>query len=155
MKRTIMASLLVGLGHVASPPAEPDAAGRRGFRRLRLPSLAPGATISPDRLRVPSHMRTELAINGSTDATARYLTWTPVPCQVRLADSTGATGTGASINRRRPKVFSQDLMGVADPNDPTGRVRFGGSIRDPTTAAKDPLFFLLHCNVDRLWAKWQ
>ena len=22
-------------------------------------------------------------------------------------------------------------------------------------AAKDPLFFLLHCNVDRLWAKWQ
>src|SRR6185437_5095081 len=20
---------------------------------------------------------------------------------------------------------------------------------------KDPLFFLLHCNVDRLWAKWQ
>ncbi|MBH5372119.1 tyrosinase family protein [Bradyrhizobium glycinis] len=32
---------------------------------------------------------------------------------------------------------------------------FGGSIQDPTTAAKDPLFFLLHCNVDRLWAKWQ
>ena len=25
----------------------------------------------------------------------------------------------------------------------------------PATAAKDPLFFLLHCNVDRLWAKWQ
>jgi len=23
------------------------------------------------------------------------------------------------------------------------------------TAAKDPLFFLLHCNVDRMWAKWQ
>jgi tyrosinase len=23
------------------------------------------------------------------------------------------------------------------------------------TAAKDPLFFLLHCNVDRLWAMWQ
>ena len=22
-------------------------------------------------------------------------------------------------------------------------------------AAKDPLFFLLHCNVDRLWAFWQ
>jgi tyrosinase len=32
---------------------------------------------------------------------------------------------------------------------------FGGYIQDPTTAAKDPLFFLLHCNVDRLWAKWQ
>ena len=32
---------------------------------------------------------------------------------------------------------------------------FGGSISDIDTAAKDPLFFLLHCNVDRLWAKWQ
>lgn len=25
----------------------------------------------------------------------------------------------------------------------------------PSTAVRDPLFFLLHCNVDRLWAKWQ
>jgi tyrosinase len=28
-------------------------------------------------------------------------------------------------------------------------------ISDPGTAPRDPLFFLLHCNVDRLWAKWQ
>lgn len=33
--------------------------------------------------------------------------------------------------------------------------RFGGSISSIPTAARDPLFFLLHCNVDRLWAKWQ
>jgi tyrosinase len=32
---------------------------------------------------------------------------------------------------------------------------FDGSISGIPTAAKDPLFFLLHCNVDRLWAKWQ
>jgi tyrosinase len=32
---------------------------------------------------------------------------------------------------------------------------FGGSIASIGTAARDPLFFLLHCNVDRLWAKWQ
>lgn len=32
---------------------------------------------------------------------------------------------------------------------------FGGSISSIQTAARDPLFFLLHCNVDRLWAKWQ
>ena len=32
---------------------------------------------------------------------------------------------------------------------------FGGFIQDPATAPRDPLFFLLHCNVDRLWAKWQ
>jgi tyrosinase len=34
-------------------------------------------------------------------------------------------------------------------------ISFGGSISSIGTAAKDPLFFLLHCNVDRLWAKWQ
>jgi tyrosinase len=34
-------------------------------------------------------------------------------------------------------------------------VSFSGFIRSPSTAAKDPLFFLLHCNVDRLWALWQ
>lgn len=34
-------------------------------------------------------------------------------------------------------------------------VSFGGSISAIGTAARDPLFFLLHANVDRLWAKWQ
>ena len=32
---------------------------------------------------------------------------------------------------------------------------FGGFISSIDTAARDPLFFMLHCNVDRLWAKWQ
>ena len=37
----------------------------------------------------------------------------------------------------------------------TAHTRWSGSISSIPTAAKDPLFFLLHCNVDRLWAKWQ
>ena len=37
----------------------------------------------------------------------------------------------------------------------SAHVSFGGSIASIPTAARDPLFFLLHCNVDRLWAKWQ
>ena len=32
---------------------------------------------------------------------------------------------------------------------------FTGPINNAATAPRDPLFFLLHCNVDRLWAKWQ
>jgi tyrosinase len=41
--------------------------------------------------------------------------------------------------------------------DPHGfaHTSFNGFIDNPSTAPKDPLFFLLHCNVDRLWAKWQ
>lgn len=34
-------------------------------------------------------------------------------------------------------------------------VRFDGPINSVPTAARDPLFFLLHANVDRLWARWQ
>lgn len=32
---------------------------------------------------------------------------------------------------------------------------FNGLIFDTGSASKDPLFFLLHSNIDRLWAKWQ
>lgn len=41
--------------------------------------------------------------------------------------------------------------------DPHGssHVSFSGLLSSIPTAARDPLFFLLHCNVDRLWAKWQ
>jgi tyrosinase len=41
--------------------------------------------------------------------------------------------------------------------DPHGlaHTNFGGFISSLGTAARDPLFFLLHANVDRLWAKWQ
>jgi len=41
--------------------------------------------------------------------------------------------------------------------NPHGRAHtsFRGFISDIPTAARDPLFFLLHANVDRLWAKWQ
>lgn len=37
----------------------------------------------------------------------------------------------------------------------SAHVSFDGPIDSIPTAARDPLFFLLHCNVDRLWAKWQ
>jgi tyrosinase len=37
----------------------------------------------------------------------------------------------------------------------SAHVSFTGFIRSLPIAARDPLFFLLHCNIDRLWAKWQ
>jgi tyrosinase len=41
--------------------------------------------------------------------------------------------------------------------NPHGRAHtsFRDWISDAGTAPRDPLFFLLHCNVDRLWARWQ
>lgn len=41
--------------------------------------------------------------------------------------------------------------------DPHGdaHTSFSGPVNSVPTAARDPLFFLLHANVDRLWSKWQ
>ena len=41
--------------------------------------------------------------------------------------------------------------------DPHGaaHVSFFGQISSPSSAPGDPLFFMLHSNVDRLWAQWQ
>ena len=33
-------------------------------------------------------------------------------------------------------------------------VRIGGWMQDPNTAAFDPIFWLHHCNIDRLWDEW-
>jgi tyrosinase len=37
-------------------------------------------------------MRTEIAFNGTTSVAARYLGWAPVPAQIRLVETSGATG---------------------------------------------------------------
>ena len=36
-------------------------------------------------------MRAEITFNGSASPAARYVGWAPVPAQVRLADTAGAT----------------------------------------------------------------
>lgn len=49
----------------------------------------------------------------------------------------------------------RDFVGMERQPHGAAHVCFDGFISDIPTAAKDPLFFLLHANVDRLWAKWQ
>ena len=54
--------------------------------------------------------------------------------------------------------FGTTLNGfITMEGDPHGsaHVQFQGPISNIGLAVKDPLFFLLHCNVDRLWALWQ
>lgn len=41
------------------------------------------------------------------------------------------------------------------PHGAAHMANWSGPITMIPNAARDPLFFLLHCNIDRLWAKWQ
>ncbi len=43
--------------------------------------------------------------------------------------------------------------GIEGPHG-SAHVWVGGDMRDVMTSPHDPTFFLLHCNVDRLWAEW-
>jgi tyrosinase len=75
--------------------------------------------------------------------------------------------TSAAFNRQGLVVSAETVtVGTTGPYgslrpvfelNPHGRAHtsFFGVISRIGTAARDPLFFLLHCNVDRLWAKWQ
>ena len=42
-------------------------------------------------------------------------------------------------------------VGGVNPNPPND----SGDMTDPSTSAKDPIFWTHHANLDRLWAKWQ
>jgi tyrosinase len=56
------------------------------------------------------------------------------------------------------KVSSTTQMGPhgtfeSEPHD-TIHVDIGGYMQKPQTAARDPIFYLHHCNIDRLWKRW-
>jgi tyrosinase len=61
----------------------------------------------------------------------------------------------ATMNYSNPNHAYKKFMEVEGPAHDNAHGSFNGSLGFIQTAAKDPLFFLLHANVDRLWAKWQ
>jgi tyrosinase len=50
----------------------------------------------------------------------------------------------------QPHDAVHGLVGGSDPDDPN----LPGLMSDPDTAALDPIFWLHHANLDRLWATW-
>jgi tyrosinase len=50
----------------------------------------------------------------------------------------------------QPHDWVHGLVGGADPSNPT----LPGLMSDPDTAGLDPIFWLHHANIDRLWASW-
>jgi tyrosinase len=61
----------------------------------------------------------------------------------------------ATINIGAPRSLYESFVSMEGQPHGAAHVSFSGFINNPATAPRDPLFFLLHCNVDRLWAMWQ
>ena len=68
-----------------------------------------------------------------------------------VGDSTIIDSTNGVAQEDQWKTFRETLEPVHD----TIHSYIGGSIGNPHTAFEDPFVFLLHSNVDRLWAMWQ
>jgi tyrosinase len=54
-----------------------------------------------------------------------------------------------------PNAAYRGFVGMEENPHGWAHMSFGGFLSTIPTAARDPLFFMLHANVDRLWAKWQ
>jgi tyrosinase len=66
----------------------------------------------------------------------------------KVATETATLGLGSSFSRFRS-------MEVSFHNPAHSKSGTTSWIALQNTSNRDPLFFLLHCNVDRVWAKWQ
>ena len=53
------------------------------------------------------------------------------------------------------QLLAADVEQTPNHNSVHGYIGGGGNMSAPSVSAQDPFFFLLHTNVDRLWAKWQ
>ena len=76
--------------------------------------------------------------------------------------SPGPLSQANALALGNPGALFRNFRRIESPVPPSQRdyhgsahVSFSGPIDTIGTAAQDPLFFLLHCNVDRLWAAWQ
>jgi tyrosinase len=83
---------------------------------------------------------------GSTPGINRAMSFQPGNAPSGLINEVDTIGLGDSYDDF--VVMEGDPHGLA-------HTRFGAPINNPATSPQDPLFFLLHANVDRLWAKWQ
>jgi tyrosinase len=67
---------------------------------------------------------------------------------------TGISEFGGGITSAIGQFFSQTGRLEQTPHNDI-HVAIGGLMGDPGTSAEDPIFWLHHCNIDRLWWLWQ
>jgi tyrosinase len=131
------------------------------FRRESLPDSA-GGGANPLFVSRRGHFPVEVNAGKPMSPTAVKLQAALLPSMFTLADTAIVQGFGGGQTG-----FHHGATGVAGPleNTPHGSVHVsvGGLLENGApdgfmsafgTAALDPIFWLHHCNLDRLWAVW-
>lgn len=107
----------------------------------------------------------DASANGTVNFSASnpLLHWSVsgAPALIRKPLFVTATAPANVSNDTATLGLGHQFLPFADmENDPHGAAHVSftqpaSPISKPPTAPRDPLFFLLHCNVDRIWALWQ
>ena len=121
--------------------------------KLFMPSYLGGVDPQTGAVRfAPTNPLTAFSTDGQIGV-FRWPLFDPASTGARDAQGRAVSTEATTVNSAVPygnlrSVFEGNPHGQA-------HVSFGGYISQIGSAARDPLFFLLHANVDRLWAKWQ
>jgi len=103
----------------------------------------------------PSHPKVWRSVNGGNPGAPG------VPSDNTVV--TSADGAAQASQYHQMRISNQESAALGEPNHPnslenahnTAHGYIGGSIGQPHFSFHDPFVYLLHSNVDRLWAKWQ
>lgn len=112
---------------------------------------------------VPAACRESTYITRSGDTVPNPLFSGPKPSSIGGGQSNRRSDIGTTsfgdLAITAQAAMSNTLWSsfVSDINSVHGsvHVRIGGDMSSVPTAGFDPIFFLHHCNIDRLWAAWQ
>lgn len=161
-------------------PADPEIHQRASFLpwhrafvlslERHLQALVPSVTIPYWRFDQPSPNIFSPDFMGGTPNSVGRVTFSPtnplrdwtiagVPGVIRRPSFNTAASGAPVLSETTTLALGPDFNSFSDMEiDPHGFAHGSfsdGPLNHPYTATQDPLFFLLHCNVDRLWAKWQ
>ena len=80
-----------------------------------------------------------MGANGSIRSTGTGSVWTALNEKFYIDSPTGSLGFNPRLDQN-PHFFTH--------------IALGGDMADFATVGGDPLFYLHHCNLDRIWESW-
>jgi hypothetical protein len=120
-------------------------------RTLPLPFRQPAAASNPLYIAAPG--RPQALNDGTANLGAGTVAYSGAFADTHF-DS--PTGSGASFGGQiaSPTQFNNPHGEFESQPHDVVHVALGGLMTDPDTAAEDPIFWLHHANIDRMWNRW-
>ena len=124
------------------------------FANPKLPEAFRVATVDgkPNPLRIEDR---GFGVNDGTTQVGQLPPGFGVPNALLAANYRGARPNGFGGRGKHPNMTSRVKGFLESPPHDHVHGSLGGLMGDPDTAGRDPIFYLHHANIDRLWTVWR